>query len=244
MTKAEMRTLRFQLQLTGLLFAVSVAIAVSIVCCRGLFERWLFEKHAASYDSLPKRLQETFDHLRRGEPAADALRKLTASDQEMIYQCCLAEEADARAKMARALCQAHADFYVTRAERTIVVGNGDQKLRAVEFLEASQCPRACQTTGELSQWARRRQRPELSQRLEAAEKSLKPFAKVEKSGQDSTSRGERGEERAKTKVTAFAPRKPTMVPTPLPSCVTCVPGFVARPLLLHPYRVTKGTRHE
>jgi hypothetical protein len=211
MTKAEMRTLRFQLQLTGLLFAVSVAIAVSIVCCRGLFERWLFEKHAASYDSLPKRLQETVDLLRQGKPAAEALRKLTASDQETIYQCSLAEEADTRAKMARALCQAKADFYVPRAERTVVVGSGDQRLRAVEFLEGSQCPRACQAVGELGQWARRRQRPELSQRLEAAEKRLKPFAKVEKSSQDSSSPGEPSQERAKTKVSALAPRKQTIV---------------------------------
>ena len=198
MTKAEMRTLRFQLQLTGLLFAVSVACAVTIVCCRGLFERWLFEKHAASYDSLPKRLQETVDLLRRGEPAAEVLRKMTASDQESIYQFCLAENADIRATMAHSLCQARPEFFVARAERTVVVGSNDQKLRAVEFLECSQCSSACQTVGELGKWARLRQRPELSQMLEAAEKKLKPFAKVEKSGQDSSSQGERGQERAKT----------------------------------------------
>jgi hypothetical protein len=190
MTNAEMRTLRFQLQLTALLFAISVAIAVSIVCCRGLFERWLFEKHEAKYESLPKKLQETVDLLRQRKPAKAALQKLSASQHETIYQCCLAEKAAVRAKMAQSLCQANADFYVARAERTVVVGNAEQKLRAVEFLECSQCPGACRAVGELGQWARRRQRPELVERLEAAEKRLKPFANSKKSGQDSSSRGE------------------------------------------------------
>ena len=189
MTNAEMRTLRFQIQLTVSLFAVSVAIAVGIVCCRGLFERCLFEKHEASYDSLPKKLRQIVDLLRQGEPAADALRKLAADDHEKIYQCCLAEEAPVQAKMARSLCLANADFYVARAERTVVAGSGEQKLRAVEFLECSQCPGACRTVAELGQWARRRQQTELSQRLEAAEEMLKPFAQVEKSSQDSSSRG-------------------------------------------------------
>ena len=190
MTKAEMRSLRFQLLLTAALFAVSVAGAAGIVCSRGLFERWLFEKHTSSYETLPKRLRETFDRLCERDTAANAAKKLSEEDREAIYQCCLGGNVAARQTVAEALCREDAGFFVKLAERTVVVGNGQQRLEAIEFLEGARCREACQAVSELSAWAQRRQRRELWQRLEAAAEKLKPYANTASATQDSPSSGE------------------------------------------------------
>jgi hypothetical protein len=158
MTGAESRTLRVQVLLLLLVLAGSVALAVALVTQRALIERHLGE----TYAPLPANLKTVADAAAAGDLAATEFSRLPAAERELLYDEWMAHAEPASAHTPRVLGAADPDLYLARAERTLVCGRDEQRLRALRFLELANMPKSAAVLARALAWSKKRKLAALS----------------------------------------------------------------------------------
>ena len=171
-TNRELRTLRWQLLLTGGLFTGSLVLAIVIAVNRPYAESFIQEGFKLDGEELPKKLQQAADEAATGELAASWSKQLKPEDWRLLYEdWMLASEP--RRSAAAAFSARNAEFFTEAAERTVVCGSDEQKRRAARFLEWSNSQAAIPVLQRLQRWTAKRNQRELSEQLAVAEKRLR-----------------------------------------------------------------------
>lgn len=161
MNKQELQTLRGQLLLMGALFAGCIVAAIVMASQREFFEKFVEEKYVA----LPASLKPLADAAAEGTIDKKAFANLSDSERLALYDYWMTHSDPTLAGMPRALVAADPPLYLTRAERSLVCGRVEQKLKALTFLELAGSRDAIPILQKVSQWAARRQIPEIAAKI-------------------------------------------------------------------------------
>jgi hypothetical protein len=161
MNKQELRTLRGQLLLLGAMLAGSVVLAVSIATQRGFFEKFIEEKYAA----LPAALKPFADAAAVGRLDREAFNKLSQAERLILYDDWMARPFEPPARTPSELVATDAPLYLARAERTLISGRDDQKVRALKFLELAGAKDAVPILRKARQWSIKRRTLELTAKI-------------------------------------------------------------------------------
>lgn len=161
MNKQELRTLKGQLLLLGVMLAGSVALAVIIATQRVFFEKFIEEKYAA----LPAALKPFADAAAEGRLDREAFNKLSQADRLILYDDWMGHPLEPPARTPSELVKADAGLYLARAERTLINGREDQKRRALKFFELARARDAVPILKKARQWSIRRRTFELTAKI-------------------------------------------------------------------------------
>jgi hypothetical protein len=167
MKQAEWRTLRGQLLLTAGLFLCCVAIAVGMVSQRWLYESYMAEKYLGQRSQLSSGAKELADLVNRGKTDEKAYARLSPSERIILYEIWMQAGEEASKMAPRALAQMDPEFYLHRAEQTVVCGNVVQRGLALEFLRLSEAD-CSERLDRLAAWAERRRREDWLLEIEEA----------------------------------------------------------------------------
>jgi hypothetical protein len=127
-----LRTPAGQLTLLGIAFGGVLVLAVVMVTQRGFFEQYVGEE----YEPLPEELQELTARL-EGPDGVREVISLTPAQRTLLYGGWISEPDSRPANVPAVLVAADADYYLSRAGETLVVGSREQRFSAVSFLEQS-----------------------------------------------------------------------------------------------------------
>ena len=161
MNKQDMRTLKGQLLLLGVMLAGSVVLAVVIATQRGFFEKFIEEKYVA----LPATLKPFADAAAEGKLDREAFNKLSPAERLILYDDWMARPTEPPARTPFELVAADANLYLARAERTLISGRDDQKIRALKFLELAGTRAAVPILRKARQWSMKRRTIELTAKI-------------------------------------------------------------------------------
>jgi hypothetical protein len=164
MPKHVLRTLRGQLLLLAGLFALCVLAAVVIASQRAVFEQFIAER----YQPLPAELQLLTEAVATGSIDQEVFATLSPAQRLALYDTWMTHPAPPPPETPRALVAADPAPYLARAERSLVTGRLEQKLRAVMFLELAGSRQALPILRKAHHWAARRHMPELATRIAVA----------------------------------------------------------------------------
>jgi hypothetical protein len=152
MNKQELRMLKGQILLLTGMFAGSVVLAVFIATQRGFFEKLIEEKYAV----LPASMKPLADAAVEGRIDREAFNKLSQTERLLLYDDWMMRPDPLPMHMPSALVTADSGLYLARAERTLVGGSEDQKLRALKFLELAGSKEAVPLLQKARQWSIKR----------------------------------------------------------------------------------------
>lgn len=161
MNKQELRTLKGQLMLLGAMLAGSVLLAGAIATQRGFFEKLIEEK----YTALPETLKPLADAAAEGKLDREAFNKLSQAERLILYDDWMARANEPPARTPSELVAADAPLYLARAERTLISGREDQKMRALKFLELAEAKDAIPLLRKARQWSIRRRTAGLTAKI-------------------------------------------------------------------------------
>jgi hypothetical protein len=177
LNKQEIRTLRAQLLLTGGLMLLCAVCAVVVATQRKLVERkWIREKYTAAYDNFPRRVQEAADAAAAGKLTEKLYEPLSEKERDWLYEDWMIRSDPPFEAAPSALAGIDAVRYLERAERTLVCGSAPQQQRAARFLELCATPAAAEVAVRVHDWARKRNRQVLAERLAPTIETLKKEA--------------------------------------------------------------------
>jgi len=163
MNKQELRTLRGQVLLMSGLFASCIVAAILMASQREFFEKFIAEKYAA----LPASLKPLADAAAAGIIDQETFVKLSPSQHLALYDDWMTRPDPPPAGTPRALVAADPTLYLARAERSLVCGRADQRMRALTFLELAGSKKAIPILRKAGHWAARRKMPEIAARIVA-----------------------------------------------------------------------------
>lgn len=161
MNKQELRTLKGQLLLLGVMFAGSVALAVFIAMQRGFFEKFIEEKYVA----LPANLKPLADAAAEGKLDGEAFNKLSSAERLILYDDWMTRPEPPPSRTPSLLVAADSGLYLERAERTIINGRAEQKMRALNFLELAGSREAVPILRKARQWSIKRKTVEMTAKI-------------------------------------------------------------------------------
>lgn len=167
MNYSKIRSLQGQLWATASLFVACVPIAIAVILCRGKFEQHMYEKYAANYANFDGGLKELIDHAETGVSPheREALVNLTLPQKQQVYEDWMLRRDPPRPITPRMLVAADPDFYLGRAEQTVVCGDSVQRALALEFIQNSGSSLAWPRLDRLIRWAEQRQLPGLPEKI-------------------------------------------------------------------------------
>jgi len=125
--KARLRTPRGQLELMAFTFGLAAVMAIVMAANRPFFERYVREK----YPEVSAETAGLAENLEAGDP----LPQLTDAQVDALYQHWMSLPTDDA--VGRRLVELHPERMVLRVETTLLAGSTDQRLRALELVEAS-----------------------------------------------------------------------------------------------------------
>jgi hypothetical protein len=96
------------------------------------------------------------DAAAEGKLDEAAFNKLSQADQLILYDDWMVRPGQPPARTPAALLAAASGLYLARAERTIVCGRDDQKMRALKFLELAGSRAAIPILRKARQWSIKR----------------------------------------------------------------------------------------
>jgi hypothetical protein len=161
MNKRELRTLKGQLLLLGAMFAGSIVLAIFIATQRGFFEKFIEEK----YGVLPASMKTLADAATEGKIDEEAFKKLSQAERLLLYDDWMARPNPPPERTPSALVAADAALYLARAERSLIGGREDQKMRALKFLELAESKMAVPLLQKARQWSIKRRTFELTAKI-------------------------------------------------------------------------------
>jgi hypothetical protein len=152
MNKRELRTLKGQILLLCAIFAASTALAIFIASERAFFEKFVEEK----YGAMTENLRPLADAAAEGRLEQEAFNKLSQADRLILYDDWMTRPEPPPERTPHALVAADSGLYLARAERTIVTGRDEQKLRALKFLELAGAREAAPILRKAQRWSIKR----------------------------------------------------------------------------------------
>jgi len=161
MNKQELRTLKGQLLLLGAMFLGSAVLALFLATQRGFFEKYIEE----NYVELPVSLKPLADAAAEGRLDQASFEKLSRAERLILYDDWMARPGPPPARTPSALVAVDSGLYLARAERTIVSGREDQKMRALRFLELAGSRDAIPILRKARQWSLKRKTAELTAKI-------------------------------------------------------------------------------
>lgn len=162
MNKKELRTLKGQLLLLGGMFAGSIVLAVFIAMQRGFFEKFIEEK----YGVLPASMKALADAAAtEGKLDPEAFNKLSQAERLLLYDDWMTRPDPPPSRTPSALTAADSGLYLARAERTLVSGREDQKMRALKFLELAGARDAIPILQKARQWSIKRRANDMAAKI-------------------------------------------------------------------------------
>jgi hypothetical protein len=168
MNKQELRTLKGQLLLLGAMFAGSLVLAVFIATQREFFEKFIEEK----YGVLPASMKPLADAAAEGKIDQEAFNKLSQQERLLLYDDWMARPDPPPARTPEVLVASDSALYLARAERTIVGGREDQKLRALKFIELAGARQAVPLLQKARRWSIKRGTTQLTAKITEMIQSL------------------------------------------------------------------------
>ena len=150
-----------QLLLLGAMLAGSVALAIFIAMQRGFFEKFIEEK----YTALPATLKPFANAAAEGKLDREAFNKLSQAERLILYDDWMARPDQPPARTPSELVAADSGLYLARAERTIVGGRDEQKMRALKFLELAGAKDVVPILRRARQWSIKRRTVELTAKI-------------------------------------------------------------------------------
>jgi hypothetical protein len=168
MNKQELRTLKGQLLLLGAMFAASILLAIFIATERAFFEKFIEEKYA----DLPANMKPLADAAAEGKIDREAFDKLSQAERLFLYDDWMTRPDQTSSQTPSALVAADSALYLSRAERTIVGGREDQKLRALKFIELAGSKMAIPLLQKARQWSINRRTSALTAKITETLKRL------------------------------------------------------------------------
>ena len=165
MIKREIKKLRGQLLLLGIVLTGAAVLAGGIVVARPFFERHMKEKYA----DLPPAHRPLIEQAVAGNISAERWRQTPLETRLLFYDQWI-KGPDRPASWAQTLVRLDAQTYVARVERSLVNGDSSQRELALEFLNAGQVPReqGRQMLHRVREWATRRRLSDVAQRMQRA----------------------------------------------------------------------------
>lgn len=145
----------------GAMFAGSLALAAFIAAERGFFEKFVEEK----YTALPASLKPLADAAAENRIDKEAFARLSREERLILYDDWMAR-AETLERTPASLVQADAALYLARAERSIVAGRAEQKMRAVKFLELAGSRDALPILRKARAWSVRRGETNLTAKID------------------------------------------------------------------------------
>ena len=172
----KIRSLQGQLLATASLFVACVPIAVAVILCRGKFEQHIVEKYAANHAQFDGDMKLLIEHAETGVTAQEreSLNNLSLQQKQQVYEDWMQRRDPPRPNTPRTLVAADPDFYLARAEQTVVCGGSEQRSLALEFIERSNSSLARPRLERLIQWAEQRRLPDWPAKIVAVRNGLPP----------------------------------------------------------------------
>lgn len=158
------RTLEGQLLAISCLFLACIPISGAVILLRPKFEAAMSESYSVASASVRDELKELTRALE--DPASDtkdichSVEHLTPQDKEWLYQDWVVHHEPERVITVERLVQADPEYFLHRAEQTVVCGSSDQQKLGLRFLELSQHPSVAVRLKHLLQWTNQRHLPE------------------------------------------------------------------------------------
>ena len=125
---ARLRRPKGQVQLMGATLIGAAVFAAVLATQQGWIESFIHEKPKTPSAATERLVQE----IDAGEEVI-----LDVADLEHLYDFWLVSETVAGGQVVEALSTTDADWFRERAERTLVVGDGAQRIRALELIRLS-----------------------------------------------------------------------------------------------------------
>ncbi|MEL6109463.1 MAG: hypothetical protein AAFU85_25930 [Planctomycetota bacterium] len=169
MMKGKRHGLLFQLLLVLKLFVACIVAAGCLVFYRGWVEGFMDE----DYQSPPQSLQATIDAVKLRQPIQKAYDEVPKEDRVYLYDYWMATE-PINSQLPGELLRLDPNVFLARAERTLVSGSPEQRVKALRFFELGDHPGAIAVLEKAEAWARRRKLQELAGQIEAVLDQLKP----------------------------------------------------------------------
>jgi hypothetical protein len=174
LSTAYLRSVQGQLVLLAITLAGGILLAVAALCLRSV----LFEPHIREkYPELSRKLEA--DLKKRDRAAGDRVRKLSPRELRAVYGAWIsAPDLDPRGWLADHLLALHGPALLGNIRQTLVVGNAEQRGRALALLGRVSAEDLKPEARRLGRYAldrsRRRREPELARQAEAVLDKLRP----------------------------------------------------------------------
>lgn len=167
-----LRTLEGQLLAISCLFIACIPISGAVIFLRPKFEAAMSE----SYSVVSASVREELKELARGleDPSSDpkdvchSVEQLTVQDKEWLYQDWVVHHEPERVITVSRLVQADPEYFLHRAEQTVVCGSADQQTLGLRFLELSEHPSVAARLRHLLNWTQQRHVPEAPEKIQEA----------------------------------------------------------------------------
>ena len=172
----ELRTLKWQLLLTGGLFLGCIVLAILIAANRNYLETFVKEKYKTSYDNMPRAAQDMIDQAANGQVAEETQKKLSRQHLRYAYEDWMMRSEPARPRTPAALVSLNAAFFLEAAERTMVCGSREQRRRSLDFFRLAGSSDAEPRLRRLQRWAARRNLGELAEQISSVIQQQTPTA--------------------------------------------------------------------
>jgi len=186
------RSLEGQLLAITCLFVACIPISGAVIFLRPKFEAAMSESYNAASASVREELKKLTVQLE--DPAADAnevhdtLVKLTAPEKEWLYQDWVTHPEPERVITVGRLVEADPEYFLHRAEQTVVCGNADQQKLGLRFLARSEHRTVMSRLHHLLQWTQQRHLPETPDRIQTVlDEWIAAHPKTPKSNESSDS---------------------------------------------------------
>ena len=159
MNAAQLRSLPVQAGLIAGLFIGSLGLGGIIVSQRWRFESFVKESYAAPSKGQSESMRNAINELSLGKVARETWDKVPDVERRAVYNALMLREDLGAPKVVAGCLETAAEFFLKCAERTVVCGDAEQRLRGLKFLELSGVDQAGQALDRLAVWADRWNRP-------------------------------------------------------------------------------------
>lgn len=166
----KIRTLEGQLLAISCLFVACIPVSAAVIVLRPKFEAAMSESYnvasAVARDNLKELVTQLEDPAADPSEVHDSVVKLSAQEKEWLYQDWVTHHEPERVITVGRLVEADPEYFLHRAEQTVVCGSDEQQKIGLRFLALSEHPSVLPRLQHLLQWTQRRHLPDAPDKIE------------------------------------------------------------------------------
>ena len=152
--------LRFQMLLVLKLFVVCIVAAGYLVYQRSWVESFMKEQ----YSPPPPNLQSVINAVIIQQPINKLYAEIPDPERVYLFDYWMATE-PVQTHLPRQLLELDTSLFLTRAERSLISGSPEQRLKALKFIDLGDQPSAIPILEKAQRWAQRRTFDELAEEI-------------------------------------------------------------------------------